>query len=264
MTDVDAAEMSVSGDPTTAGSVPPPGWPGATSCVPAGAALPGAVGSASRGPAAAPPYPLAPEAAAALAALKAEEILVRAAAATTSEEAAIRWRLRAATFDNALVYVAYAVFCTVVGWNPLTLAHIIIGSLSAFAYHFAFECRDGQTPGKRRYGIRVVAADGGPAGPRAIALRSVLRAVDQLPVSYLSGLVSMLRTGPARRQRIGDLVAHTKVIAVEGRAVSRGTPSWYLPVATMLALVASILVLVTALSISPAQLRPSQTAASIR
>jgi hypothetical protein len=109
------------------------------------------------------------------------------------------------------------------------------------AYHFALETRDGQTIGKRRYGIRVVAADGGPASAKAVAIRSVLRVIDSLPVCYVSGLISMVRTGPARRQRIGDIAAGTIVVAVDGRAASKGTPGWMLPAATLAAVVVSAL-----------------------
>jgi hypothetical protein len=109
------------------------------------------------------------------------------------------------------------------------------------AYHFICEAHNGQTIGKRQYGLRVVSADGGQASARAIAIRTVLRFVDALPTCYLSGLVSMLRTGAARRQRIGDVAAQTMVVAVEGRALNRGTPRWILPVSTIVALFMSAL-----------------------
>ena len=82
----------------------------------------------------------------------------------------------------------------------------------------------------------VVSVHGGPAGPKGIALRSILRFIDALPFGYLSGLVSMVRTGPERRQRIGDVAGETRVIAVDGRAARRGTPGWLLPTATIVAL----------------------------
>lgn len=76
---------------------------------------------------------------------------------------------------------------------------------------------------------------------RAIALRSILRIVDQLPLVYVSGLVSMVRTGRARRQRIGDVAAGTIVVAVDPRASQQGTPGWMLPVVTLVALAISAL-----------------------
>ena len=52
--------------------------------------------------------------------------------------------------------------------------------------------------------LRVVRANGAPAGMREVAVRTVLRVVD----NYLIGLIAMLATGE-RRQRIGDLAAGT-------------------------------------------------------
>ncbi len=158
----------------------------------------------------------------------------------------MRWRLRAARIDNIAVGALYLVLCVLLHWKPLTVGHLALGALLSVAYHYGFEARGGQTPGKRRYGIRVVRTDGSAADGRAIAIRSVLRLIDQLPVYYASGLVSMVRTGPARRQRIGDVAAGTMVIAIEGRAAGRGTPGWWLPVATVVAVGLSVLTIVAA------------------
>lgn len=165
--------------------------------------------------------------------------------AADAADAAVRWRVRAARIDNAIVYGAYLGACLLLHWRVASLAHLFWLGVVNVAYHFGLEARDGQTLGKRRYGIRVVAADGGPAGPRAIAIRSVLRLVDSMPVSYLSGLLSMVRTGPTRRQRIGDIVAGTIVVAVGGRAVRDGTPRWMLPVGTISAVIVSALTVIT-------------------
>lgn len=154
-------------------------------------------------------------------------------------EAAVRWRIGAAVIDNLIVYIAYLALCAVVHWRVVNLDHLLVLLLGGVAYHFVFESRDGQTPGKRRYGIRVVSVDGGPLTPGAVALRSALRIFDQLPVWYVSGLISMVRTGPARRQRIGDVAAGTMVVAVGGHAAAKGTPRWLLPTATILATLVS-------------------------
>jgi uncharacterized RDD family membrane protein YckC len=163
------------------------------------------------------------------------------ALANQAADAAVRWRMRAARVDNLVVYGGYLLVCLLLHWGVATVSHLFWLAVAGVAYHFALESRDGQTLGKRRYGIRVVAADGGPAGPRAIAIRSVLRIIDALPVCYVSGLISMVRTGPARRQRIGDIAAGTIVVAVDGRAISQGTPRWMLPAATIGAVVVSAL-----------------------
>ena len=175
-------------------------------------------------------------------------------------DAAVRWRISAAVIDNILVYLAYLLLCLVLGWRALNLEHLLALVVIGVLYHFVLESRDGQTIGKRQYGLRVVAVDDLPAGPKAIAVRSVLRIVDQLPTWYLSGLVNMVRTGPARRQRIGDVVANTKVVAVEGRSAVRGTPNWMLPTATLVALAFSALLAVAVAEAGHQPLTSAQTA----
>jgi uncharacterized RDD family membrane protein YckC len=179
-------------------------------------------------------------------------------------DAAVRWRVRAARIDNLIVYAGYLAICLLERWNPALPVHLLLLMALGVVYHFAFEARDGQTPGKRRAGIRVVTLDGRPPGPRAIAVRSVLRAIDGLPLLYASGLVSMLRTGPARRQRIGDVAAGTKVIAVDGLAAARGTPGWFLPAATLIAVLASAFVAWAALNARTAPLNDRQRAEFIQ
>ena len=156
-------------------------------------------------------------------------------------DAAVRWRISAGLIDNILVNLAYVVFCAVLGWRIGSVDHLWLVVVLDVAYHFGYEAHNGQTIGKRQYGLRVVAPDGGRADARAIAIRSVLRIVDVLRVWYASGLVGMVRTGAARRQRIGDVAAQTMVVAVEGRALGHGTPGWMLPVATIVALFMSAL-----------------------
>ena len=167
------------------------------------------------------------------------------ASGAAAADAAVRWRMRAARIDNLIVYGGYLTVCLLLHWRVTSLAHLMWLGVAGVAYHFGLEVRDGQTLGKRRYGIRVVAVDGGPAGARAIAIRNVLRIVDSLPVSYLAGLLSMVRSGPSRRQRIGDIAAGTIVVAVDGRAARDGTPGWMLPVATIAAVIASALIVMT-------------------
>lgn len=215
------------------GSVPPPGW------------------SAGHGGAAQPPMPATPAVAAqplpsftdADAALWPTPALARsvAASAQPAAEAAVRWRIRAATVDNLIVYGLYLLLCLLLHWRVADVGHVVALLVLGVVYHFALEANGGQTVGKRRYGIRVVHVSGGPATAKGIAIRSVLRAIDALPFSYLSGLVSMVRTGPERRQRIGDVAGETKVVAIGGRALDRGTPGWMLPAATLFALAVSVL-----------------------
>ena len=88
------------------------------------------------------------------------------------------------------------------------LGAVILGW--ALYYYFALESGDGQTVGKKLMKLRVVRADGRPAGMREIAVRTVLRVVDGVGC-YIVGLIVMLATGQ-RRQRLGDLAAGTIVV----------------------------------------------------
>jgi uncharacterized RDD family membrane protein YckC len=97
------------------------------------------------------------------------------------------------------------------------LAAVILGW--ALYYFFALESGEGQTVGKRLMKLRVVRADGRPAGMREIGVRTILRVVD----NYLVGLIAMLATGE-RRQRIGDLAAGTIVVDASGLAVAPAAP----------------------------------------
>ena len=56
------------------------------------------------------------------------------------------------------------------------LGAVILGW--ALYYYFALESGDGQTVGKKLMKLRVMRADGRPAGMREIAVRTVLRVVD--------------------------------------------------------------------------------------
>ena len=93
------------------------------------------------------------------------------------------------------------------------LTAVILGW--ALYYFFALESGEGQTVGKKLMKIRVVRADGRPAGMREVAVRTILRVVD----NYLVGLIAMLATGE-RRQRIGDLAAGTIVVDASGPMVA--------------------------------------------
>ncbi|MCR6663693.1 MAG: RDD family protein [Luteimonas sp.] len=107
----------------------------------------------------------------------------------------------------------------------LALVSIILRLLGAFgagvyaivlffvvwAYYVAFEALwDGQTPGKRALGLRVVAVNGAPIGWMASFVRNLLRTVDMLPFGYGAGLACSLSDPWGRR--LGDIVAGTVVV----------------------------------------------------
>jgi uncharacterized membrane protein SpoIIM required for sporulation/uncharacterized RDD family membrane protein YckC len=80
-----------------------------------------------------------------------------------------------------------------------------------YGYFIFFEAfRQGQTPGKRWIGIRVVSESGQAVSRSAAVVRNLLRVADFLPPPYLGGaLFVMLHP---RGRRLGDLAAGTVVV----------------------------------------------------
>jgi uncharacterized RDD family membrane protein YckC len=109
--------------------------------------------------------------------------------------------------------------------------------LLAFAffwgYYIFFELIwNGQTPGKRWVGLRVIREDGIPVGLVEVLIRNLVRLVDFLPFYYGIGLVTMFLNSRARR--LGDLAAGTLVVmdrksltlaSLEGPSLPPSTPS---------------------------------------
>ena len=88
---------------------------------------------------------------------------------------------------------------------------LVIAFLMEWFYPVFFEVyRQGQTPGKRRFGLAVVNEDLTPIGWGASMTRNLLRAADFLPLAYLLGLVSIVVSN--KFQRLGDLAAGSIVI----------------------------------------------------
>jgi uncharacterized RDD family membrane protein YckC len=81
---------------------------------------------------------------------------------------------------------------------------------------------NGQTPGKRVVGLRVLQENGVPVGWGGSVLRNLLRAVDFLPALYGFGLISML--SDRRFRRLGDMAAGTVVVYVSRPPVADAVP----------------------------------------
>ena len=78
------------------------------------------------------------------------------------------------------------------------------------AYYTLLEGYLGQTVGKMLLGIKVIREDTGEVpGVGAAAIRTVLRLIDGL-FGYLVGFIAVLAS--AKRQRLGDMAAHTLVV----------------------------------------------------
>lgn len=108
-----------------------------------------------------------------------------------------------------------------VGWlgslavpaGPWGLAVLLLAAFAIpYGYFVYFEgLRDGQTPGKRRMGIRAVHAGGYPLTLRGAVIRNLLRLVDMQPaVSWAVGGLAMLLH--PRTRRLGDMAADSLVV----------------------------------------------------
>ena len=118
-----------------------------------------------------------------------------------------------ATVIGLIVFGIAAGFSEAVGgggpvWIALMIAAIF---LIWFGYFILFEAIwNGQTPGKRLFGLRVVRDGGYPVNFFAVATRNLIRIADFLPVSYAAGAITVFLN--PEYKRLGDLVAGTLVI----------------------------------------------------
>ena len=134
-------------------------------------------------------------------------------------------RFGAALLDGllfALGYVTLAMLLLIIaqadvsGTSRVLLGVLAVGLLlSMMIYLLLFHVLwNGQTPGKRAFGLRVSGADGYPPTTLQHVLRMLLWPIDvllPLPVPFgILGIVVICLT--ERRQRIGDLVAGTLVL----------------------------------------------------
>ncbi len=93
----------------------------------------------------------------------------------------------------------------VIGFFGILLFFVTLGYYSYFETVWS-----GETPGKRKIGLRVIKEGGYPVDLRAVLLRNLVRVVDALPVGYGVAFVAVM-VG-ARYQRLGDLAAGTLVV----------------------------------------------------
>jgi uncharacterized RDD family membrane protein YckC len=92
---------------------------------------------------------------------------------------------------------------------------LVVFFVLEWAYYVACELMmNGQSPGKRALGLRVVSSAGLAIGLRESLLRNLLRAADFVPNLYVLGLLVMC--GDRKFRRIGDMVAGTMVISERG------------------------------------------------
>jgi uncharacterized RDD family membrane protein YckC len=94
------------------------------------------------------------------------------------------------------------------GWNGWV---VLLQLLVAWLYFVLLEWLwNGQTIGKRLFGLRVISEDGEPARFVAVVVRNLVRVVDFLPLFYGLGLVTLIVS--SRSQRLGDYAGGTFVV----------------------------------------------------
>jgi len=110
------------------------------------------------------------------------------------------------------------------------LAAYGVGAFVLFYGYFAiYEILwNGQTPGKRYVGIRVIKDTGRPLTAGETIGRNLMRIVDQLPVFYAVGIVAALLT--SQHKRLGDLVVGS--ILVRETSLAELKPLWQAPIAS--------------------------------
>ena len=132
----------------------------------------------------------------------------------------IDWHIRVLA---ALLWIFVAILARPPSWS-LSSPAIRIAILPALAIYFLYHpvvelLMRGQTPGKRRAGVRVVARGGGEPGFGAILIRNALRLIDALPLFYAVGLICTVVTD--ERVRIGDMAAGTRLVLCERRPIAQ-------------------------------------------
>ncbi|MGQ9550694.1 MAG: RDD family protein [Roseiflexus sp.] len=134
--------------------------------------------------------------------------------------AGIGSRFLAAIIDSALIAIAEVLLLIVIGqvsslfpfaesvWFAIG---VMLGFAVLWGYYIAFELTwNGQSPGKRLIGLRVVTEGGRPITVSGSIIRNLIRIIDFLPFFYGIGVIAMFIDGRARR--LGDLAASTLVV----------------------------------------------------
>ncbi len=141
------------------------------------------------------------------------------------EPAGIGSRFVASIIDTALQVTIIMGVAAIFGlWSSLplrspfsvlstwaTAASVFLVFVIFWGYYILFEVRwNGQTPGKRAVGIRVLKDGGYPIGLLDSVVRNLLRPVDFLPVFY--GIGTAVVFFNSRCKRLGDFAAGTIVV----------------------------------------------------
>lgn len=106
------------------------------------------------------------------------------------------------SLDSALASMAFS-------WIIASLG--LVSFVFLWGYYIGFELFwNGQSPGKRWFGLRVIRVDGTPISLTESVIRNLVRLIDLLPMAYGVGVVTMFINSNSRR--VGDLAAGTVVV----------------------------------------------------
>ncbi|MFQ5701160.1 MAG: RDD family protein [Acidobacteriota bacterium] len=127
---------------------------------------------------------------------------------------ALDWLIQAGL--TVLIVIPFVVMIGVSGgltsgspWALAVLGLLFFGI--QYGYFAGFEAAwSGQTPGKRRLGLRVIKDTGLRIGVLDALVRNLVRIIDALPGIYAIGIVSVLASRQSKR--LGDYVAGTVVV----------------------------------------------------
>ena len=123
---------------------------------------------------------------------------------------------------RSLVVTVFVVTMLILGQAGIGIFFIVTFLLEWF-YPIFFELvNNGQTPGKKIFGITVVHEDQTPINFSSSLTRNLLRAADFLPSFYVFGLVTMVSND--KFKRLGDLAAGTIVIYQEKNSKKLNIP----------------------------------------
>ncbi len=120
------------------------------------------------------------------------------------------------TLLQAVVIATYYVILYLLDVDPDGSAWVaaimgLVVFLFYWGYYIFFEMLwNGQTPGKRWTGLRVIRTDGTPITLSESLIRNLTRIVDFLPAFYGVGIIAMFIDKQSRR--LGDLAAGTLVV----------------------------------------------------
>jgi uncharacterized RDD family membrane protein YckC len=109
-----------------------------------------------------------------------------------------------------LSFVSIVIGFTVSGGLGYALMLLSFFGLYWFYCGFFESYMNGQTPGKRLTGIRVLTTEGQPINAMQAIMRNLFRGADLFPLMPMIGIVVMSLN--SRSQRLGDLVAGTIVV----------------------------------------------------